>query len=266
LQIINLRDDRGNVPWSVSPALVRLLRDNVKVLPIEEVKPKVQEAAASLPFRRSRPAFGGSAKHCRTLNGGRNEEWARRCIAFNQAVLIYLRESEAIDLVVLSSTFDGIVNQTQFRTLFHDGFEYRVLDATKGNAVERLKATVTEIRRLGKQVVVVGPPPSGGFDIGSCLQRRLAGKVVFGVPFDCTIQLSEYQNGKAAALERVGALPDQADVVVVRLDSLLCSIKTCMTSIEGVGLYNNDIHLSVEGSLFIAERFDLLGRIEATAR
>jgi hypothetical protein len=37
-------------------------------------------------------------------------EWAERCIGFNNSVLKWLREANSIDLVILSSPFEGVLD------------------------------------------------------------------------------------------------------------------------------------------------------------
>jgi peptidoglycan/LPS O-acetylase OafA/YrhL len=44
------------------------------------------------------------------FSGKRTMEWAERCIGFNNSVLKWLREANSIDLVILSSPFEGVLD------------------------------------------------------------------------------------------------------------------------------------------------------------
>lgn len=181
----------------------------------------------------------------------------RECLRYNDHVLEHLRAEPGIRLVIISSSF----------YLLSDGSPLYVRDGravTSGQQAlvqERLKATVDAVRRLGKQVVIVSPPPLTGEDLGRCETRRR----LFGIKNDaCAFTRHEFDPriaGTFAMLRRVSN-----EVPVLFLDDLLCEKKRCAATIGNVPLYRDADHLSVPGSIEFGRRRNVAGQIERLAR
>lgn len=176
---------------------------------------------------------------------------ARDCLDQNAAVLKFLAQTPEIELVVLSSPYN----------LTSDGGRTADLrpipDDRRGEIViEAMRETVVALRRMGKSVVVVSPPPKMGEDIGQCLAfQRLWG----GAPEACDFTPQDF-NGNTrtvyAFLDEISAF-----VPVVRLDHLICADGTCRTLQDGNFVYRDGGHLSKNGSAWLGRTHDLAGLI-----
>jgi peptidoglycan/LPS O-acetylase OafA/YrhL len=198
---------------------------------------------------------------------GYNQAWAENCITFNDSVVRYLRETESIKTIVLSSPFSQFVNKPE-RLLKRDEPDgtYRIVNASVAEAITGLKKTVDTARALGKRVVVVAPPPASGFDIGRCAERFENELPTMGVAEECKIDLDAYRKERGKVLDLLAALPQQAGVEVIRFDDYLCDARTCRTNIDGTFIYRDGGHLSHDGSVFLANAVSLVEKINQTAR
>jgi peptidoglycan/LPS O-acetylase OafA/YrhL len=232
--------------------------------------PGILESAGGAP-----PIVQATRSACGPLRGiarvnekaGYNPAWAESCIAFNESVVRYLKKADSVKTVVLSSPLKQYVNKTERLLIWdvRDG-SYRIVDASLTEAVKSLKRTVDTVRALGKRVVVVAPPPSGGFDIGRCIERLENRLLTVGGSDECNIDMSAYRVERGKVLELLAALPQQADVEVIRFDSYLCDSKACRTQIDGTFIYRDGGHLSHEGSIFMANAVSLVEKINQEAR
>lgn len=199
-----------------------------------------------------------------------NEHWVRKCMAFNDSVIDYLAKTDSIDTVVIASLFG------QYLGVSYGGQHWMAGTLEGGRVVGQppnaelvlasMKRTIERVRALGKRVVVVGPPPSTGPDIGRCLERAATGKISLGMNAECSLAVADVQRHQAPVLAVVKALPQAADVAIVDFDSVLCSAQTCVTQLDGVLLYRDEHHLSYEGSALLARKLDLGNRLRAAAR
>ena len=193
--------------------------------------------------------------------------WAMSCVAFNESVLEYLRRTPSIGVVVLSSPF------TQFTfTRPHvlrqraDGGGYEELPGGIEVALSAIKATVDSVRALGRRVIVVAPPPSGGFDMGRCVERARRGLPILGTATDCTYSYADYRSRKGAVIEFLEALPTKVDVEVVSFDSLFCDAQRCRSQIDGVIMFRDGGHFSPQGIRLAAARIGMIEAIKRRAR
>ena len=201
--------------------------------------------------------------------GDINRKWAEHCIDFNAAVLAYLKRTDSISLIVLSSPFEQFVNKGEFRLLKRDGQDgsEQLVEAGVAEAVAGLKRTVDAVRAMGKRVVVVAPPPSAyGFDIGRCIERIDNHLPILGVTDDCNIDKATYHKMRGNVLEFLAALPQQADVEVIRFDDFLCDSRLCRTYIDGTFIYRDAGHFSHEGAVYVTNALSLLDKIRQAAR
>lgn len=195
----------------------------------------------------------------RKINGeldSRDQAWAERCIGFNQSVIDFLRTSPSITTVVLSSPFAAYFD-TAYEHVFLDGKSFVSRPVDTSSAIAGLRATVENLRVIGKKVVLIAPPPSSGFDIGACLERQLSGKVLLGRLNGCVIDKAEYQFKRADVLIFLDAITSAADLSVIRFDPWLCKERTCDTLLDGTMIYRDAGHLSVAGSKMLADRMQL---------
>ena len=201
----------------------------------------------------------------------RRRSWAEGCLRFNQSVLEYLATAGAIEYVVLASVFWQYVGDKESKYTLNllrtERGEMVQVEPSVTLAVERMSATVAKLRSLGKKVVVFAPPPSTGFDIRRCLELKASGKMFFGADGDaCRISMGAYHQHRALVLQFLAQLPGAADVNVVRVDDVLCSTLTCETELDGIFIYGDGRHLSIEGSRKLAIRTELTNRLLTAAR
>jgi peptidoglycan/LPS O-acetylase OafA/YrhL len=195
---------------------------------------------------------------------GHGRSWAEDCIRFNDSVISYLRQTPSIDTVVLSSPFIRYV-EPGHQLLQRSGQETK---ADLVTALASLQETARALRSMGKRVVVVAPPPSMGFetDLGRCLERLDRSLPTLGLSADCRISMDGYRQHRGQVLALIEALPQEAGIGVIRFDDVLCDARSCRTRNADTLIYRDGGHLSHEGSVFVAQALDLVGRIQATAR
>ena len=201
----------------------------------------------------------------------RPRPWAMECLRFNQSVLEYLATAKSIEVVVLSSILWQYVGDREsnysVNLLRTERGEMVQIEPSVAVAVERMGATVAKLRALGKKVVVVAPTPFTKFDIRRCLELKASGRMFFGADgYGCRVSRAAYHQDRALVLQLLASLPGAAAVNVVAVDDALCSAQTCETELDGVFLYGDARHLSIEGSRKLAIRAGLANRLLAAAR
>jgi peptidoglycan/LPS O-acetylase OafA/YrhL len=165
----------------------------------------------------------------------------------------YERSMEAVlasspDLVVIGSTTTRYLDEGQFQMqVGRDGPRARDPDA-KAVAWERgLRRTVRRLARAGIPTLVVHPIPKfPGWDLRACA----AGRVVLD-EFTCgrSTDRAGADADRAAALAAEGrAIAGARDVDGVDLSDLVCRDGTCATDRDGVWLYHDGDHLSIDGA------------------
>lgn len=195
-----------------------------------------------------------------------NRRWAERCIGFNSSVLEYLGQSPSVQVVVLASAFWQYLPPNASRILLRDADGHVEREPGIELAVSGLRSTVDAVRKLGKRVVVVGPPPSGGFDVGRCLERLVSNKVLLGSLSDCQIPRARHEGLNKGVISLLRRAAKDADVEVIWLDDYLCNSMSCSTHSQGTLLYRDIGHLSHQGSELLAVMMRLPDLLEKTAR
>gem|GEM_PF-4063594 len=129
-----------------------------------------------------------------------------------------------------------------------------------------LERTVALIRALGRDVIFVAPTPTGGFDVGRCLERQDRGLWIGGVDERCRITLENYQRHREQVLVLLDLAEKDMHLPIARLDKILCDDSFCQTRINDVGLYRDAGHLSHEGSVALFEHADMQSEIHRALR
>jgi peptidoglycan/LPS O-acetylase OafA/YrhL len=191
---------------------------------------------------------------------------AKRCIDFNESVLEYLAQSPSVEVIVLASPFWRYLSASAGRILVReaDGFVER--EGGVELAVSGLRNTIDAVRKLGRRVVIVAPPPSGGFDIGRCLERLASGKILLGAFADCKIPRAVHERLNKDVIAFLKRAAQAAEVEVIWFENYLCDRVSCSTLMEGTMVYRDIAHLSYEGSELLAVMMRLPELLEKTAR
>jgi peptidoglycan/LPS O-acetylase OafA/YrhL len=172
-----------------------------------------------------------------TVNARHREDWAQKCIAFNEQVMGWLRQQQSVDLVILSSSFSQLLGDS----VMLDNGELK-LDSSIRFIADKIRNTAREIRKTEARVVVVSPTPSSGWNNGQCLIRS----VYYGMnEASCDFALDT--DKKSFALLRSAA----DNVAVYWLHEDFCENETCDVLKDNNFIYRDIGHLSKEGSAYL---------------
>jgi|HubBroStandDraft_4_1064222.scaffolds.fasta_scaffold00054_32 peptidoglycan/LPS O-acetylase OafA/YrhL len=201
------------------------------------------------------------------VNPTYDQDWAERCIRFNDSVLAYLRQTASVRIVVLSSPFNQYVNDIGALLERPSGQgNVRLVSQSVEVALAGVRRTAAAVRALGKRVVVVAPPPSDGLDMGRCAERLARGWPILGGDSQCRLSVAAYRHDAARVLDLLRALPPRAGVEVISFDAYLCDATWCSSYLDGKLIYRDTDHLSYEGAELLGRAVDLRVQIERAAR
>jgi peptidoglycan/LPS O-acetylase OafA/YrhL len=195
--------------------------------------------------------------------------WAESCIAFNRSVLAHIAAHPEIRTVVLSSALAQYVPGAEDRnwSMLVEGPEGR---RVRPQQIEHLTAalarTVAEVRRLGRRVVLVAPPPTDVFDSARCLDRLDGGNPTIAPDAQCRYSRSSYVALRKPVLDFLARTRADQVVPVIALDDALCDATVCATQMDGVPLYRDAGHLSMPGAALLGTRMNWGMMARATAR
>lgn len=175
-----------------------------------------------------------------------SEQWAKRCIEYNQQALDYILQTKGIEFVVMSSPLSQYLTDKNL-LLTLDG----VSEISSTLLIESFSKTVNQLDSAGIKTIFVSPPPKNGKDIGECLERRFGPAVFLGK--SCTITKDDYLKHQEKVIDMLEAFSRIS--TVFRLDEKLCNDNYCETSIGNTFLYRDKGHLSIEGSKLIFKKF-----------
>jgi hypothetical protein len=171
------------------------------------------------------------------VNGKYKEDWAQKCLEFNEQVISWLREQDSVELVILSSPFSQLLGES----VSLDNGEL-MLDPNVRFVADRILNTAQKIRETGARVIIVSPTPRSGRDNGQCLMRS----VYYGMnEASCNFALDTDE-------ERFELLRSVADnVAVYWLHEDFCENGTCDALKDNIFIYRDGGHLSKEGSAYL---------------
>lgn len=186
-------------------------------------------------------------------DGSHNARWARDCIAFNDSVLASLKRSPQIETVVLSSILTQYAPGVEdYRLMTRNGAIATIGPQSVPAVIASLHRTAEAVRRLGKRVVLVAPPPSIGYDIGRCEVRLAEARLTSAPLGGCSFSESAYHHYRAPLLDLLDAAR-RGGVPVLSLDPAICASGTCRARIGTTILYRDEVHLSIAGSRLLGE-------------
>jgi len=183
-----------------------------------------------------------------------NKAWSIECLTFNRSVMAHIENSATLELIVLSSPWNYLLQDLAYANFDRQGF--KLAARTPQDIVTEIAMLVQTLKELGKKVVVVAPPPSSNFDIGKCHQRKNLRIISFGGTPDCNFSLTAFQKQHAKITLFVQSLKN-ANIPVYDFQDNLCDENSCSTILEGTVLYRDSGHLSIRGSEVYAKRFNL---------
>lgn len=191
---------------------------------------------------------------------------AEACLAFNDEVLRYVRDTPSITTVVLSSPFAPYVRAGGTLLVRAASGELQDVEASSAVALAALERTAADVRALGRRLIVVGPTPSSGVDVAQCAERQALGLVTFGAEPQCAIPAMRSRGLWPEVVAFLDSAERSLAVPVIRLTDALCDAETCHTMQDGISLYRDESHLSHGGSAVVATRMRLAARLVTEAR
>jgi SGNH domain (fused to AT3 domains) len=173
---------------------------------------------------------------------------ATRCLEFNDHVYGWLANNPTIQTVILSSAFSYLLEPAnEMLVRQKDDPSLTKLET----AASALSETVAKLKAVGKNVLVVSPPPTNGHNIGNCLRKAL---LYDGDAYSCDFDRSELSDATISAyslLRKVSTI-----VPIIWLDHFMCSSE-CHTFEGETMFYRDGGHLTHEGSVAIGKRMRL---------
>lgn len=174
-------------------------------------------------------------------------EFGRQCIASNDAVVRYLRETPSIKYVVLGSIFSQFVGKDN-RIFLRNG---RIVPAEPAG-VELLDETLRTISSLGATPIIMAPMPRDGRDIGKCLGRA---KLLGLSPAPCDVDRAEDHLLHSQILRLLTHASTFSRVIYP--GEVLCDSSKCNSVVDGTFIYQDSGHLSKSGSEALGRRMNL---------
>ena len=170
-----------------------------------------------------------------------NEEMRATCIKRKDKAIDYILK-QPVDIVVLSSPFD-------------------FLESDYTDASKNLLKTVDALRRTGKKVVIVSPPPGTGKDLGVCFKNITFRNLPQNI---CEFSKSKYSRRTKNTYKLLKSI--EATVPIIWLDKFLCSGDVCSIIADGIPIYRDSGHLSKSGSAHLGRKYDIMGQILLLAK
>ena len=174
-------------------------------------------------------------------------DWSTKCNSFNSSVLNHIAQSPNVKRVIVSSVFSQYVQEAA-TGLFEGDQSNTARTYSLHEFAERFSQTVQRIQALEKEVIIVGPAPATGFDIGLCHERKAVGVLVLGMRRDCQLDVADSHALRARQMNVLREVAAETGAHLVDLAKYLCDDKTCRTEIDGVPLYWDAGHFSAAGS------------------
>jgi len=182
--------------------------------------------------------------------------WPRQCIDFNNEVLASLQDDASTPIVVISSIFGVLIQDAvdqQGDTIPRD---------QKTESVKRaLLDLVAKIRETGRVVVLISRTPSKETDTGRCIIRT----IMRGAAEDaCNFNISDLN--EATRITQAFTNEIAKHIPVIKLEDFICGDETCDVIRDGVAIYRDKGHLSMEGSRYLGEKYGLAEMVRHVAQ
>jgi len=195
-----------------------------------------------------------------------NEEWARRCMAFNDSVFRYLTGEPAIETVVIGSTFRGLTMRSPWQALVRsETNDFKREKIAKDLSTKVLLETVKALREAGKRVIIFAPPPASRVDPSECIERKVRGLTMFSRT-TCSISREHDLKMYGQVMDILRTVASEADVEVIDPREWMCDEQACETIEDDIPLYRDATHLSAVGSAYLGRRNDWAGLVRRYAR
>ncbi len=176
------------------------------------------------------------------------------CLKHNDAVLGHLASTPTINTVILAARWPYYVATAPMPGPLHELLPPPLAprngpapDAAERAALfaQALKRTIKALLDAGKRVVLLGPVPETGSDTPAVLARLVWRG---DNPAGLTAPRAAFMAHNRVVLAAIDALPSDPRLTILRPDRLFCDPEACRTYQDGVALYRDQDHLSLEGA------------------
>lgn len=184
------------------------------------------------------------------INGEYDTVWAKKCLAFTDNALNYIKNNHSITHVILSANFSNYLNFNDSEYLTRQG----VVTGSYQLFVNSFKDTILALKALNITPVVFSPLPKSGFDVGECLERMHSPVLLLRT--NCDIKYSETQKYQHLVNESLKDIEKESKVIWLK--DYLCKEGSCNGIIDGTFIYRDNGHLSVDGSVKLLRNINII--------
>tara|TARA_X000001036_G_C20674846_1_gene803790 strand:+ start:940 stop:2814 length:1875 start_codon:yes stop_codon:yes gene_type:complete len=153
------------------------------------------------------------------------------------------------------------ISNTEFKTIFdelkNNGVKQNILLTM--NYAFRLRKdkdlftgfdqTITELKNMGKEVLLIGDVPSYSIDPAFCVYKSNTGKI----DNLCKISIKEANQQKNNFHEILSRLSKKHNIAYIEISKPLCNDNSCSMIKDNRILYRDKHHLNIIGSILIAD-------------
>jgi peptidoglycan/LPS O-acetylase OafA/YrhL len=224
------------------------------------------EGLAQVTMARCDPFYGASRLPKDAAPGSQwDRTFSEGCIKFGEDVVDLAVRHQDIETVILAARFQTVFSEDNIFLVRDDG-QITEHEPSLRLVADRLIKSVQLLRAAGKKVVIMAPPPANGTDIGECWERKQKHKITFGGPASCDLSYESVMETRAITFELLDIVSKEADVGIVELYDFFCDGIVCKTEMDGVLLFRDVGHMTVEGAKLVGEKTNLAQKVLAAAR
>jgi len=182
------------------------------------------------------------------------EDLARKCIAFNDSALDFISKKASISTVILAGSYwQYTSDRSESFSIDPDG-KLHIEKSSPARAMKDMQNIVTRLKSMGKEVIVISPPPSIGKDILSCMQSEIGVSGGTDQSNKCSQDKALYKRNHKHVIDLMAFAQNSLGVRVINLADFLCDDATCKSIIDGVPVYRDAGHLTTPGSVKLYQK------------
>ncbi|MGC9743275.1 acyltransferase [Pseudomonas capeferrum] len=133
------------------------------------------------------------------------EAQARQCVGFNDSTFKFISDTPSIKTVILAGSYGQYMQDTFESISFDTSGVMQIEKSTPERAMKDMQVVVEKLKALGKQVVIISPPPPINTTIVSCIQAEMASPSLTNQSSKCLLdrKLFERSHKKCAQPDEV---------------------------------------------------------------
>ena len=182
------------------------------------------------------------------------EAQARQCVGFNDSTFKFISDTPSIKTVILAGSYGQYMQDTFESISFDTSGVMQVEKSTPERAMKDMQVVVEKLKALGKQLVIISPPPPINTTIVSCIQAEMASPSLTNQSSKCLLDRKLFERSHKNVLNLMKYAETSLGAKVIYLSDALCDAKSCKTIIDGVPIYRDPGHLSNTGSVKLYQK------------